>query len=108
MLVCELKEKLELEYANEGNTNLEVSDCYIGDMLSVVMSKAQEASVWLTVQTNINITAVAALVGLSCIIIVEGIKPQEDTLEKARQQGINILTTDKAAYEVACLINDIL
>ncbi len=108
MLVSELREKLNLEYITKGDKDNEILSCYIGDMLSVVMSRAEENAAWLTVQTNVNIVAVAVLSGLSCIIIVEGMEIQEDTLKKANEQGISILKTDKTAYETACLINALL
>jgi len=100
MLVSELKEKLGLEYVNKAE-DTDISDCYIGDMLSVVMSKAPEGAVWLTVQTNINITAVSVLVGISCIVVVEGLEPDVNTILKAKEQGVNILKSEKTAYQLA-------
>lgn len=107
MLVSELKEKLNLEYVNNAE-DCDVTDCYIGDMLSVVMSKAPEGAAWLTVQTNINITAVSALVGIACVIVVEGLEPDVATIKKAQEQSINILKTDKTAYALAVEISKLL
>lgn len=107
MLVSELKEKLNLEYVNNA-IDCDVTDCYIGDMLSVVMSKAPEGAAWLTVQTNINITAVSALVGIACVIVVEGLEPDDATIKKAQEQDINILKTDKTAYALAVEISKLL
>lgn len=107
MKVSELKEKLNLEYVNF-NEDAEVEDVYIGDMLSVVMSKAPENSAWLTVQTNINITAVAVLVGVSCIIVVEGMDVDAETVKKAQEQGVNILRSEDTAYELAVKISALL
>ena len=107
MLVSQLKEALNLEYVNKAE-DCEISDCYIGDMLSVVMSSAPEASVWLTVQTNINITAVSVLAGISCVVVVEGLEPDTNTVIKAKEQGVNILKTDKTAYNLAIEISKLL
>jgi len=100
MKVSELAEKLNLEYIYRGE-DTEISDCYIGDMLSVVMSKAPEGAVWLTVQTNINITAVSVLAGIACVVVVEGLEPDMNTVAKAEEQSVNILKTEKSAYELA-------
>ncbi len=108
MRVCELKEALKLEAVTLCETDREITDCYIGDMLSVVMSRAQENAVWLTVQTNVNIVAVSALVGIACIIVVEGMEPDEDTIQKANEQGVTILKTDDAAFSLACRIRELL
>ena len=108
MLVSELKEKLNLTSVIMGETDKEVTNCYIGDMLSVVMSKADEGDVWLTVQTNVNIDAVAVLTGVSCIIIVEGMEPDEDTIKKAQAQDVTILKSPDTAYTLACRISKLI
>ena len=107
LLVSELKEKLDLEYKNQAK-DCEITDCYIGDMLSVVMSNAPEGAAWLTVQTNINITAVSVLVGIACIIVVEGQEPDLNTVLKAKEQNVNILKTEKSAYQLAVEISRLL
>lgn len=107
MKVSELVETLSLECINMAE-DLDVTDCYIGDMLSVVMSKAPEGGAWLTVQTNINITAVSALVGLACVIVVEGMEIDDSTVKKAQEQEITILRTKKTAYELAVKISELI
>ncbi len=108
MKVCELAEKLNLEVVNMAEGDAEVTGCYIGDMLSVVMSKAEEGDVWLTVQANVNIAAVAALTGCAAIIIVEGMTADNAAAEKAKTQGITIFRSDDSAYGLACKIRDLI
>lgn len=108
MLVRELKEKLGLESVNLAEADTEITGCYIGDMLSVVMSKAEEGNVWLTVQTNVNIDAVAVLTEAACIIVVEGMEPDKDTIEKAKLQDVTILKSSDSAYELACKIRELI
>jgi hypothetical protein len=38
----------------------EIKGCYIGDLLSLAMAKVEEDNVWITIQTNLNIVAVAS------------------------------------------------
>lgn len=83
------------------NGQREITGCYIGDLLSWVMSKAQPGNVWITVQTNINILAVAALTDAACIVIPENITVDEATLKKAAVQEINIYSSSKTSYELA-------
>ena len=108
MFVHELKEKLNLEAVHVSEENREITGCYIGDMLSVVMSKAEEGNIWLTVQANVNIDAVAVLTGVSCIIIVEGMEPDEDTVLKAKAQDVTIFKSSETAYNLACRIEKLL
>jgi predicted transcriptional regulator len=69
------------------------------DLLSYVMANAKEGNIWITIQTHQNIVAVASLTNLAAIIIVGGAQPDQDTLSRASQEDIPILTTDLPAYE---------
>lgn len=102
MLLSEIAEKLKLTPVTDSiDGNREVTDCYIGDLLSWVMSKAQPGNIWITVMTNINIIAVATLTDVSCIIIPENIVVDEPTVKKANMQGINIFSSSKTSYRLA-------
>ena len=70
MNVKEFAEKLDLKVLVEGDTEREITGCYIGDLLSWVMGRAPEDSAWLTVMGNINSIAVATLADVSCIVLV--------------------------------------
>ncbi len=86
----------------------EVNGAYIGDLLSWVMGKAEPDNVWITIMSNINIVAVASLVDVSCIVLAEGVSPDEDALMAAQAKGINILSTSQSAYDAALKISGIL
>ena len=101
MKLSELSQKLCLKKVTENIDDTEVSGCYIGDLLSLVMSKALPNDLWITVQTNINILAVATITEVACIIVPEGIVVDETTVKKAETQGINIFSSDKTSYELA-------
>ena len=47
------------------------SNGYASDLLSCVMAGAGENGIWVTLQAHANIVAVAALIGLSAVIITE-------------------------------------
>lgn len=81
---------------------MDMKGCYIGDLLSNVMAKAQAGDLWLTVQTHSNVVAIAVLLNLAGIVIVEGHLPQPQTLEKAQEEGITLLGTSLSSYELAC------
>ncbi len=95
-------EKLKLLPMYETEENIEVEGVYIGDLLSIVMSKAKNNYVWITIQTHINIVAVAELLELSCIIVVENMEIADETLVKAKELNIPIFKTTESAYNVAC------
>lgn len=77
------------------------SGVYIGDLLSWVMGRAQSGNVWITIMSNVNIVAVAALADVACIILAEGVVLDDTVKNTAQQKGINIYTSEKTAYELA-------
>ena len=86
----------------------EIEGVYIGDLLSWVMGRAQSGNAWLTIMSNLNVLAVATLSDVSCVIMCEGVKPDSEVIKTAEQKNINILTTDKTAYEAAVALRDII
>ncbi len=81
--------------------DIEIRGCYIGDLLSNVMAQAQPGDLWLTVMTNPNIVAVAQLLGLAGIVILEGHQPMQGAVDRARNEGIMIFSSDDSAYTLA-------
>lgn len=101
MTVKEIIEKLDLKLiTGESLLEREVKGGYVGDLLSVVMGKAMEDNVWVTVQSHINIIAVAALVDVSCIIVSEGFNIDEDATAKAREEDIILLSSKASSFEI--------
>lgn len=74
---------------------------YTSDLLSCVMAGAARESIWVTLQAHINIVAVAALLEVSAIIITEGAEPDAATIEKARNEGIILLSTLHNSFFIA-------
>ena len=72
-----------------------------GDLLSEIMGNAPEGCVWLTIQGHQNIVAVAVLRNMAAIIVTGGLTPDDETLEKANQEGIPILLWSDSAYQLA-------
>lgn len=67
MRLDKIAKELELEVLTENNIEKEVKGVYIGDLLSLVMANAKEKNLWITIQTHLNVIAVATLVGLSAV-----------------------------------------
>ena len=101
MNVKQLSEATGLSVLTMPTPEREVKGVYIGDLLSWVMGRAAEANAWITIMSNTNIVAVATLADTSCIILAEGVTPDEGVLTTAEQKGINILSSPLAAYDVA-------
>ena len=108
MTVQNLIEQLNLKILVEGDLDREVTDCYIGDLLSWVMGRAPADSAWLTVIGNINSIAVATLADVSCIILVENAALDADAKKKAEMMDVTILLTEENSYKTAVKISKLL
>ena len=78
---------------------------YCGDLLSWVMGKAPADGVWLTIRSNVNVAAVAALTDVACVILTESVTPDEPLLRKAQLQGINLLGSSLSTYQCAAALS---
>ena len=101
MVVRDLLELAELKLIVEGDMDAEVTGGYMGDLLSVVMGDADEGQAWITIQSHVNIVAVASLKGVPVIIIAQGFEPDEETMESAKEEGITLLGTDLDSFSIA-------
>ena len=86
----------------------EICGGYAGDLLSWVMGRASEGCAWVTIMSNVNIVAVATLADPACIILSENVQPDPDTLARAEQQGINILSTELDTFDACVRIAELI
>lgn len=105
MDVKKLTEELDLKVLCGEELNKEINGCYCGDLLSWVMSRANEGDVWLTVMGNINSIGVAVLADVACIVLTENAALDSDALNRAKQNDVIILQTEKNSYQMAAAIS---
>ena len=102
MKLKDIIENLEMRVETaEESVDREVTGGYMSDLLSDVMANSKDGDVWITLQIHPNIIAVATLKDLAGIIIVQGRKPEKETIEKAQSENIPILVSDLQAFEIA-------
>ncbi len=93
--VLDLKVECGEEYLNH-----DVGGGYVSDLLSDVMANGKKGDIWVTLQTHPNIVAVAVLKEISGIIIVGKRNPESETINKAKQERLPIMTTELSGFEV--------
>ena len=74
---------------------------YCGDLLSWVMGRAPAGGAWLTIMSNVNVAAVAALADTACVVLAEGVIPDPPLLDRAKAQGITLLGTELSVFDCA-------
>ena len=100
MTTNELCEKLDLERLS-GDADNEIASCYISDLLSRVLGGCQAGDIWITVQSSLNMVAVAAMTEASCVILPEGLTAPDNVLEKANEEGLTIFSSEESAFSLA-------
>ena len=108
MRVEEFANKFGFEILCMPDPNREIEGGYAGDLLSWVMGRLNEGSAWVTIMSNVNIVAVASLADPACIILSEGVSPDDGVLQKALDLGVNILRTDKDTFAACACVNSVL
>lgn len=107
MTVRELMEKLEATCVTpEADLDAQISCGYSCDLLSWVLAHGKAGMAWCTVQTHVNVIAVAVLMEMACVILVEGVEAEEASLKKAIAEEMPVLSTTKTAYEVCLLMGE--
>ena len=101
MRIDDIVQRLQLDIVNSADLDREITGGYASDLLSCVMAGAKAGSVWVTLQAHPNVVAVASLLELSGVIVTEGVSPDPETISKARQVGIALLSTHKDTFTVA-------
>ena len=108
MKVCELIKALSAKEITLPEPDREVSGCYIGDLLSWVMGRAEADNVWITIMSNINTVAVASLSDVSLILLAEGVTLDGDVKAAAEAKSINVASCSLPAYEIAVKLSQLI
>ncbi len=95
MQLDEIIQQLNLKVLTEPKdfSTISVNSGYCSDLLSCVMTGAEPDGVWITLMAHGNIVAVATLLDLAAIIITEDAQPDPETIEKANDKGVILLST---------------
>ena len=109
MNLREIVEKLQLKVlTGQDRLDTEVTGGYTSDLLSDVIANSKGGNLWITLQTHQNIIAVAKLRDLAGIIIVNNRKPDEETLQKAKEENVPLLCTEETAFRITGKLYDLI
>ena len=108
MTVKELAQQLNLTVHALPDGDREIGGVYIGDLLSWVMGRAGADEAWITIMSNRNVVAVATLADTACILLAEGVVPDEGVAQVAAEKGVNLLSAPDRAYETALALSELL
>lgn len=108
MTVHELSHVMDLKEFVLPQGDRVVRGGYVGDLLSWVMGRARENDAWITIMSNQNVAAVALMTEVACVVLAEGVEPDEALRQRAQQQNINLLGTKMSAFDAAAALKQLL
>jgi len=109
MTVKDLATNLELKsWTPDTELDATITGGYCGDMLSWVMGRAKEGSVWMTIMSNQNVAAVALMADVACVVLTESVKPDEELVMQANKMGLPLFTSPLSTYELSCRLYTLL
>jgi hypothetical protein len=95
---------LGLNLTGGNQIDAEITGGYASDLLSCVMAGAKAGNIWVTLQGHPNIIAVASLIELSAVVVTEGVSPDPETIHRAQETGIPLLTTAQDTFSVVAAL----
>jgi hypothetical protein len=102
MKLNDIIEALRLKILSAADqTDVKVNSAYTSDLLSDVMANSKEGMIWITLQIHQNIIAVTKLKELAAVILVNNREPDEDTLQKAEEEKVPVLSTKDSAFIIS-------
>ena len=109
MTVKELADKMSFKnWTPDVDTDAQITGGYAGDMLSWVMGKATEGSVWMTIMSNQNVAAAALMADVSCVVLTENVSPDEALIKQANSKNLPLFTSALSTYELSCRLGELL
>ena len=93
---------LDLNLICPGDGTREIEGVIVGDLLSHILGEARENWIWVTIHVHLNVSAVAVLKDLPLLILSSNRVPQDDLIEKCKEEGIALTTTPLSSYQVCC------
>ena len=100
--IKEICTAIEAEVHVEGDAAKTVARGSVGDLLSFVIGSDSEDTAWITIQTHLNVAAVAVLKDIPIIVIASSREPAQDLIERCRAENIALVTTPLSIFS-ACV-----
>lgn len=85
----------------------QITSAYSCDLLSCAMANTKEGTAWITIQSHVNVVAVASLTGCACVIIPCRTAVSEETLEAAKIKKVCIISAPCTAFSAAVRLHQL-
>lgn len=90
-----------------GDGAREIEKAVAGDLLSFVMGSDADGAAWVTIQTHLNVAAVAVLKDIAVVIVASGREPADDLIARCRDEGIALVTAEGSIFDVCVTLGEL-
>jgi hypothetical protein len=95
----EICSEIEARVHVPGDLTRTIERVSVGDLLSFVMGGDSDGSAWITIQTHLNVAAVAVLKEMPMIIIASGREPAPDLAARCEEENITLVTSGASIFD---------
>ncbi|MEE9150672.1 MAG: iron-sulfur binding hydrogenase [Thermoplasmata archaeon] len=101
--LSEIITELGLENINKKplNNDMTITHGYVGDLLSQVLASVKSDSIWMTIQSHLNIIGVAVMAGIPVVVICEGHAVQDEVIDKADEERIALFKSQDNSFQLS-------
>lgn len=89
------------------NVNKEIVGAYIGDLMSYVMGNGKPNNAWLTIQSHINVVAVAMIREFSCVILCDHLHFSKEVIDHANKENIILIECPDSMYQASLKLGNL-
>ncbi|MEW5936257.1 MAG: iron-sulfur binding hydrogenase [Candidatus Thermoplasmatota archaeon] len=103
MKLSEIILRLNLQNVNKQPIKDDVSivEGYTCDLLSQVLANASPNSIWITIQSHLNVIGVAVMAGIPAVVVCEGHDIPDHVIEKADEERIALFKSPENAFQLS-------
>ncbi len=90
-----------------GDPAREVEKVVVGDLLSFIMGSDADGAAWVTIQSHLNVAAVAVLKDTPIVVIAAGRKPADDLVARCQAENIALVTARDSIFDVCLRLGEL-
>lgn len=107
MTVSEIIGALEARVIVHGDGNRPLLGATVGDLLSFVMGSCPDQAAWVTIQTHVNVAAVAVLKDVPLILLASGRSASPELIQRCRSENIALVESSLSSFDLCGRLFDL-
>jgi uncharacterized protein GlcG (DUF336 family) len=105
--VAEICAALNADVHVAGDASRVTGRVAVGDLLSFVMGGDSDGAAWVTIQTHLNVAAVAVLKDMPIIIIASGRTPAPELVARCGEENIALVTSGLSIFDTCVVLGSL-